>query len=131
MAKFVTEGLSRIADILFGAQAVDATLYLGIYKNATEPALTAGLSGLTEPSGSGYARIALTRGAWILLAGLATYASQAFNNAGTNWGNITGSFICTTVSGTSGVLLAVDHLAVAIPVADGESITVLPKMLLS
>ena len=69
MAKFVTEGLSRIADILFGAQAVDATLYLGIYKNATEPALADGLSGLTEPSGSGYARIPLTRGSWILLGG--------------------------------------------------------------
>ena len=62
--------------------------------------------------------------------GLATYASQALITPGTNWGNITGSFICTTVSGTSGKLLAVDQLAVAIPVTDGESITVLPKMLL-
>jgi hypothetical protein len=131
MAKFVTEGLNRIADILLGAQAVDATLYLGLYMNATEPALSAGLSGLTEPAGSGYARLPLTRGSWILVGALATYASQVFNNSGTNWGDIRGIFICTTVTGTSGKLLSVDHLAQAIAVADGESMTVLPKMQLS
>jgi hypothetical protein len=131
MAKFVTEGLNRIVDILFGAQSVDATLYLGLYMNATEPALSAGLSGLTEPAGSGYARLPLTRGSWILVGALATYASQVFNNSGTNWGDIRGIFICTTVTGTSGKLLSVDHLAQAIAVADGESMTVLPKMQLS
>ena len=46
-------------------------------------------------------------------------------------GILGGCFICTTVTGTSGKLLAVDHLAEAIPVVDGESMTVLPKMLLS
>ena len=33
MAKWVDEGETRVAQILFGSQAVDATLYLGlVYK---------------------------------------------------------------------------------------------------
>jgi hypothetical protein len=131
MAKFMDEGSNRTANILLGTQAVDGTLYLGIYKNSTEPALADGLSALTEPSGSGYARIPLTRGLWTIIGGLATYASQRFDNSGTNWGDIWGCFVCTTLTGTTGKLLAIDHLEEAIPVVDGAGITVLPKMLFS
>ena len=57
MAKWVDQGENRVVDILFGAQAVDANTYLGMYTDSTEPGETATLPGgavpITEISGAG------------------------------------------------------------------------------
>ena len=128
MAKWVDEGELRVAQILFGAQAVDATLYLGLYTNTTEPAETANLAALTEPSGNGYARIALSRGTWTVTGDYAQYAQQTFTASGGNWGNVYGYFIATSSDGT-GKLLAVEQFTSApFVVNNGDSIKVTPKI---
>lgn len=107
MSKIVTEGRHRIADILFGSQAVDGTLYLGIFTNTSEPGLANVLADITEPSGSGYSRIALTRGSWSVVANAAAYAEQTFAASGGNWGNCYGYFIASSAD-SSGKLIAVE-----------------------
>lgn len=128
MAKLVDEGENRILDILFGATAVDGTLYLGLYTDETEPAETAGLADLTEVSGDDYARKSLSRGSWDVTADLASYAQQTFE-AGGEWGDVTGYFIGTS-SDNTGKLLFVEHFTNGpYPIYnDGDQIKVTPKV---
>ena len=110
MAKTVDEGETRVLGILFGSTPVDATLYLGLYTDATEPGETDGLADITELEGDGYARVVLTRGSWVVEDDEASYAQQAFT-AGAVWGEgVYGYFIATTVDDT-GKLLFVEHFA--------------------
>ncbi len=131
MAKWVDEGELRVAQILFGAQSPDTTLYLGLYTNTTEPAETANLAAITEPSGNGYARIPLSRGTWTVAADYAQYAQQTFTAAGGNWGNVYGYFIATSADG-SGKLLGVEQFTGApFVVNDGDSVKITPKVTVS
>lgn len=130
MSKFCDEGEHRVADILFGSTAVDATLYIGLYTApTTEPAETAVLSDLTEPSGGAYARIALTRGSWTVTASAAAYAQQTFSASGGAWGSVYGYFITTVSSGTSGKLLAVEQFSDGpYSIGDGDNIKISPSV---
>jgi len=130
MGKWVDEGENRVADILFGSQAVDGTLYIGLYTNDPEPAETANLAALTEPSGGGYARKALTRGSWTITGDHADYAQQVFTASGAAWGNVYGWFLATSLDG-SGKLLCVEHFPAPYNIQDGGSVTVVPKVTVS
>lgn len=128
MSKLVNEGENRIANILFGSQAVDDALYIGLYTDSEEPGETAALSGLTEPSGNGYVRIALTRGSWVITNSIAAYAEQTFTADGGNWGNVYGYFIATSAD-NSGKLLCVENFSDGpYNVFDGDSIKITPSI---
>lgn len=128
MAKWVDEGENRVANILFGAQAVDANLYLGLYTNSSEPLETANLAAITEPSGGNYSRKALARGSWTITADHADYAQQTFTATGAAWGNVYGYFIATSSDG-SGKLLCVEHFTNGpYNVQDGGSVKITPKI---
>jgi len=109
MAKWCDEGENRVLNILFGSTAVDSNLYLGLFTNTTEPAESANLAAISEPSGNGYERKTLARGSWTINADLASYAQQVFTATG-NWGNVYGYFIATSSDG-SGKLLGVELFA--------------------
>ena len=127
MAKWCDEGEYRVADILFGAQAVDTNTYLGLYLDVAEPAEAATLSGLSEVSGSGYARIALARGTWSISGDYATYAQQTFT-AGAAWGEVYGYFLGTTLDNT-GKLLCVENFSDSpYDVGTGDSVKITPKI---
>ena len=130
MAKWTDEGEHRTADILFGSQAVDATLYMGLFTDVTEPAETATLATITElPVASNYARIALTRGTWTVTNDYAQYAQQTFTATGGNWGSVYGYFICTGSSGTTGKLLGVETFSNGpYTINDGDSVRITPKV---
>ena len=131
MSKWTDAGENRVADILFDDQAVDATLYLGLYTAPTsEPAETAVDSDLTEPSGGAYARLPLTRGTWVVTASAAAYAQQTFTATGGAWGNVYGYFISTGSSGTSGgVLMAVENFSDGpYSIGDGDSVAITPTV---
>jgi hypothetical protein len=134
MAKWNDGGESRVANILFGSTAVDATLYMGLYSVPTsEPAESDTMSAITEPSGAGYARAALTRGTWTTGTGSqAVYAQQTFTCTGGTWGSVYGYFITTTSSGTTGPLMASEQFTAApYTVNDGDSIKVTPTITVS
>jgi hypothetical protein len=123
----VNEGEHRIADILFGTQAVDGELYLGIYKDAVEPAEDATIASLNEVSGFGYARKTLTRGTWVITDDEAEYAEQTFLASGGDWGDTYGYFIATS-SDDSGKLMSIEQFASARPIEDGKGLKITPKM---
>jgi len=132
MAKWVDEGENRIADILFGVQAVDANTYLGIYTDAAEPGETATLPGgavpITELSGTNYGRITLARGTWVITGDRADYAQQTFTAGAGGWANCYGYFIATS-SDNTGKLLCVEHFTGGpfnVPV--GGTIKITPKI---
>lgn len=127
-SKLCNEGEHRIADILFGTQAVDGTLYLGIYKDSSEPAEDATIASLTEVSGNGYARKTLTRGSWVIIDSEAAYAEQIFLASGGDWGDTYGYFIATS-SDDSGKLIAIEQFAGARPIEDGKGLKITPKMI--
>lgn len=110
--KWCTEGLNRMLNILFEATAVDATLYLGLYTDTTEPVVGASLSDLSElPVANGYARLELARGAdWTIVAALATAGVETFTSAGGDWGNVYGYFVGSS-SDDSGDLMFVEHFS--------------------
>lgn len=126
-SKLCDGGEHRIADILFGTQAVDGELYLGIYKNSSEPAEDATLASLSEVSGYDYARKTLTRGSWVLTGGIAEYAEQIFLASGGNWGNTYGYFIASS-SDDSGDLIAIEQFDYVRYVEDGKGLKITPKM---
>ena len=129
--KWVDEGENHVANILFGAISPDTTLYLGLYTAPiSEPAETAVIGDLTEPVGNGYARIALTRGSWVITDDLAEYAQQTFTASGGNWGDVYGYFICDSLTGISAVkLLAVEQFPTApYTLNDGDFVKITPKI---
>jgi hypothetical protein len=128
--KFCDEGEARVLDILLGAQVVDGLLYLGLYKNTSEPAEVSTLADMQEPSGFGYARVTLTRGDWAFTDDYATYAQQVFLASGGAWGDIYGYFIGTTAD-DSGKLMALEHFASYYDIQDDTGIRVTPKIVMS
>jgi len=130
MAKWVDEGENWVADILFGSVSVDTYLYLGLYKDTSEPAETDGLSDLTEEDGSGYARIMLTRGTWSVAGDDASYAEQTFT-ASAVWGNVYGYFIGTSPDDSGKLLCVEDFDDGPYDVGNGDSIKITPKITVS
>lgn len=110
--KWCDEGENDVLRVyLKGDVSHRASLYLGLYTSPTsEPAEGATLADLTEPSGNGYSRIAMTDSDWSVSNDLATHAEKTFTATGP-WGNVYGYFICTVNSGTSGLLLAVEQFS--------------------
>lgn len=130
MAKWCDEGENRVANILFGATAVDTVLYMGVYTSPTsEPGETAAINTLTEPSTGGYARQSLTRGSWTVTGSAASYAQQTFSPSGASWGSVYGYFICTVSSGTAGKLLAVEQFIDGpYSIGDGDTVKITPTI---
>lgn len=126
-SKLCDEGEHRIADILYGTQAVDGELYLGIYKDAAEPGEDATIASLTEVSGNGYARKTLTRSLWTITGGEAEYAEQIFLAVGGDWGDCYGYFIASSTD-DSGDLIAIEQFSYAMPIEDTKGIKITPKL---
>lgn len=85
---------------------------------------------LTEPTGTGYARITLTDGSWTEgAAGVYSYAEQTFTAGAGGWtGNIQGYAIVTT--GTTPRILAIEVDAVNAPftMSEGDTYKVTPQI---
>ena len=122
------EGENRIANILLGATPVDGVLYLGLYKNVTEPAETVSLSDLTEVSGYGYARKSLARGSWVITASSAVYSQRTFLADGGDWGSVYGYFIGTTID-DSGKLIGLEHFDSPYSIIDTKGIKITPTLI--
>jgi len=122
------EGENRVLGILLGDTPVDGAYYLGLYKNSVQPGEDDVVADMTEPSGYGYARKVLTRGGWTIAAGAATYAEQTFLAVGGDWGNIYGYFITTTLTGTGGKLMGLEHLGSPLSVLNGKGVKLTPKI---
>jgi hypothetical protein len=132
MAKLCDEGENWAANALFKGVA-RGSLYLGLYVSPTsEPAESAVLTDLTEPSTGGYARVLLSDGDWTVVGAVATHIQKSMAASGAAWGNVYGYFICSVASGAAGILHAVEQFSDGpYNVPDGGSVKVTPKMTVS
>jgi hypothetical protein len=129
MAKWCDEGENLMLDVFFKDTNPPANVYMGIYRNSSEPAESDNLAALTEPSGNGYERkaIAINTG-WTLTTNHVTAAKQTFTASGGDWGNCYGYFFATSADG-SGKLLGVEHFSDGpYNVTDGDSVEVTPTI---
>jgi len=95
-------------NLLFKNADVDrgAGMEIGLFTDVA-PAETITEATITEPTGTGYARIALVDGSWSVAGNLASYAQQTFTAGVGGWtGSIQGYFVATT--GTTPRLLMVE-----------------------
>ena len=86
----------------------DADLELGLFTNAA-PDETITHATITEPTGTGYARITLTDASWSITGAVASYAQQTFTGGAGGWtGSVQGYFINSKSSGGTKRLLYVE-----------------------
>ena len=86
----------------------DATLELGLFTNVT-PAETITEATITEPTGTGYARITLTDASWSVTGGVASYAQQTFTGGAGGWtGSVQGYFIASVSGGGTQRLVVIE-----------------------
>lgn len=111
MAGFTpNEGETVIANVIHKRTHVDrdADLELGLFTNVA-PGETITHATITEPTGTGYARITLTDASWSVTNDVASYAQQTFTGGAGGWtGSIQGYFICTKSAGGTKRLLYVE-----------------------
>lgn len=86
----------------------DADLELGLFTNVA-PGETINEASITEPSGTGYARIDLTDGSWTGSGSSRSYPQQTFTAGAGGWtGSIQGYFIATKSAGGTQRLIAIE-----------------------
>lgn len=86
----------------------DADLELGLFTNVA-PGETITEAGITEPTGTGYARITLTDGSWSGSGSARSYPQQTFTAGSGGWtGNIQGYIIATKAAGGTQRLVAIE-----------------------
>ncbi|RLB06412.1 MAG: hypothetical protein DRG83_00080 [Deltaproteobacteria bacterium] len=132
MAKWTDQGETDVGNIYLKNQTQNSYLYLGLYTNTSEPAESATLSDITEPSGGGYSRKQLNPSDWTENPqGTFSQPEQTFTASGADWGNIYGYFIATS-SDNTGKLIAVEHFSDGpYNIKDGHSVKITPKITIS
>lgn len=91
------EGETLNGEVMYQRTHVDraATLELGLFTNVS-PTETITEATITEPTGTGYARIVLADASWSVTGGVASYAQQTFTGGAGGWaGSIQGYFIAS------------------------------------
>jgi len=111
MAGFTpNEGETLIANLIFANADVDrgTNLELLLFTD-TSPGETITAATLTEPTGTGYSRIALTDGSWTVTGDTASYPLQTFTTGAGGWtGTVQGYAIVSTGSTPRIVTIEVD-----------------------
>lgn len=111
MAGFLPdEGEELLAEIMAARVLTDrdADLELGLFTNVA-PGETIDEASITEPTGTGYARITLTDGSWTGSGSGRSYPQQTFTAGAGGWtGSIQGYFIATKASGGTQRLIAIE-----------------------
>lgn len=109
MAGFLpNEGETLMANLVFKNADVDrgTDLELLLFTNSS-PGETITEATLTEPTGTGYARITLTDASWSVSGDVASYAQQTFTAGSGGWtGSIQGYAIVT--KGTTPRIVAIE-----------------------
>lgn len=131
MAKWCDEGETQVGDSYLKGTA-PPQLYLGLYKDTSEPAEDTTLASITEVTVEyDYARIILVKADWTEQAtkGEFLQIQKIFTANGGNWGNVYGYFLTDCASGTAGKLVAVEHFSDGpYAVNDGWSVKITPKV---
>src|SRR5687768_46473 len=111
MAGFTpNEGENLVANMLYKRILTDrdADLEMGLFTNASVDETTTHAA-VTEPTGTGYARIALSDASWTVTNDTASYAQQTFTAGAGGWtGTVKGYFVATKAAGGTKRLLHIE-----------------------
>lgn len=123
------EGRTLRGNLILRGGDVDRGINLefGLFTNVgVDETITA--AAITEPVGTGYARITLLDANWVETNGIYTYAEQVFTGGAGDWvGDIYGSFIMTT--GTVPRLIGLDlHPAAPHTIVENQNYRVTPQI---
>ena len=122
------EGEALIASWTFGNITTDkgTNMELGLFTNAA-PGETITEATITEPTGTGYARIALTDGSWTGAADTRSYAQQTFTAGAGGWsGSVQGYFISSNGTTARIVVIEVDSNG-PYTFAEGDTYKITPQ----
>jgi hypothetical protein len=130
MPKWCDQGRTSVGEIYLRA-IPRPDLYLGLYKNVTEPIAGDDMADIIEaatPGDKGYDRILLNPADWVESpSGMWINVAQAFGPSGGGWGAITGFFITTALTGTAGDLVCVKNFpGGSYQVSDGSMLILTP-----
>lgn len=129
--KWCNEGETQVGESYLKGDA-PPQLYVGLYKDATEPAEDATLATITEvPAENGYARIILVKADWTEddVKGVFENIQKVFAASGGAWGQVYGYFLTDCLTGTAGKLVSVEDFSNGpYTVNDGWSVKVTPKV---
>lgn len=123
------EGEQFMLQVVFDEQqSVPTDYYIGL-DNRGSPAEGDGLTELSgEPSGNGYARQAVPSDnvGWTVTQSAGDYqaasTTETFTASGGAWGAVQQMFLCNTVTGTAGKLIATAALSTSRTLQDGDSL---------
>lgn len=104
------EGEVLIGNMLFMRVLTDrdTALELGLFTNVA-PGETITEATLTEPTGTGYARIAIVDANWTATGSVFTYPSQVFTGGAGGWtGSVQGYFMATNAAGGTKRILGIE-----------------------
>lgn len=138
---FPDEGLDYILGVIPKAGSTPATLYIGFFTSQTASTVPAGTAvlatgtGVTEATGTAYARQSIASASWGAIAagggGRRTTAGQVtFPTVGAGgWGTLNGFFIATTAGAGTGIAVYYANFddLTAIPSAVNDVIKVTPS----
>lgn len=106
------EGQQYFGDGALKNTGVQATLYIGLLTNSTALTKDNTMANVTEVTGGGYARLPLSAVNWTLSGTKTANSGSLYSQPRQSWvfntaiGNVTGYFITTTLTGTTGKLIA-------------------------
>jgi hypothetical protein len=123
---FLLDGQNHFLNIIFKASPVQ-DYYLGLMTNVVNPDVTDQLgSGITEVTGTDYARILLTRDTdWLVVGPLAESLAKIFTVGAGGWIACNGFFIAETLAGNDAILAQVFNLSMQGDYLEGEEIEVI------
>ena len=106
-------GQEHILDVLFEATAVQ-NYYLALIESTSNPTLGQQIgSGITEVTGTGYARIILTRATdWSRSGQIVTALQKTFTVGSGGWTNVNGYAICLSATPTTADAIMAEAFAV-------------------
>lgn len=110
----LNNGQEYFLEVIF-KNTTPGDLYLGLMEEGTDPALTAQVgTGITEVTGTGYARITLTRNTdWTRTGQVITAAQKTFTVGAGGWLNVRGYFVATSATVSSATAIWAESFPLA------------------
>lgn len=127
----LNNGQQDIIDVYFGTNsgAQHANLYLGLMTQTSNPALSAQLgSGITEVTGTDYARIAIAVDTdWTRVGQIVTAAEKTFTVGAGGWSDVNGYFIALSSGGNDAIMAEAFAAAQQGDKLEGDTIKITAK----
>jgi len=125
----LNDGQVEFLNVMFKNVTPPDPLYLGLMNETANPALSAQIgSGITEVTGTGYARIPVARNTdWTLAGQIITGSQKTFTVGAGGWTSVNGYFVATASSGNNAIMAEAFAAAQQGNKLEGDTVKITPK----